>query len=202
MKRIARLIAATALLALSQPAGSQRLVEDQNVFKDITIRADVRNTRYLIPSPAGKLRKAGKPVAFFCGDSTMRNGSKGDGGIQGQWGWGLFAQEWFNADELVCENHGMGGMSSRTYYTSNLWQNVKNALQPGDYVIISFGHNDEHRRNIGHGDAHGDKERWHHRDGVYLRAVPTLLHRRDPRKGGHPHPVLTHASLWVHQRQA
>ena len=142
MKRIARLIAATALLALSQPAGSQRLVEDQNVFKDITIRADVRNTRYLIPSPAGKLRKAGKPVAFFCGDSTMRNGSKGDGGIQGQWGWGLFAQEWFNADEIVCENHGMGGMSSRTYYTSNLWQNVKNALQPGDYVIISFGHND------------------------------------------------------------
>ena len=121
MKRIARLIAATALLTLSQPAESQRLVEDQNVFKDITIRADVRNTRYLIPSPAGKLRKAGKPVAFFCGDSTMRNGSKGDGGIQGQWGWGLFAQEWFNDDELVCENHGMGGMSSRTYYTSNLW---------------------------------------------------------------------------------
>lgn len=142
MKQIARLIAATALLTLSQSTKSQRLVEYQNVFKDITIRADVRNTRFLIPSPAGKLRKAGKPVAFFCGDSTMRNGSKGDGGIQGQWGWGLFAQEWFNADELVCENHGMGGMSSRTYYTSNLWQNVKNALKPGDYVIISFGHND------------------------------------------------------------
>lgn len=140
-KDIKPLFLAAALLASACPAMGQRIVSE-NVFKDITTLASVRSQRFAIPSPSGKLRKKGKPVVFYIGDSTMRNGSKGDGSNSGQWGWGLFAQEWFDADELVCENHGMGGTSSRTYYTSQLWQDVKNALQPGDYVVISFGHND------------------------------------------------------------
>lgn len=51
----------------------------ENVFKDITMLPEVRNTRYLRPSPAGSLRKPGKTMAFYIGDSTMRTLTAGDG---------------------------------------------------------------------------------------------------------------------------
>ncbi len=129
----------TAMLLGWMTANAQTLV-NETVFKDITMLENVRNTRTKRPSPAGKNRKEGKPVAFYIGDSTMRNGTNGDG-WNGEWGWGLFAQEWFDEDELVVENHALGGTSSRTYYNYE-WPTVKKGIKPGDYVVISFGHND------------------------------------------------------------
>ena len=121
-------------------AGAQSVVSE-NVFKDITTLVKVRNTRFAAPSPAGKLRKAGKPVAFYIGDSTMRTNSDGQG-WNGQWGFGLFAQEWFDENELVVENHGWGGTTSETYYTGK-WADVKKGIKAGDFVLIDFGHNDK-----------------------------------------------------------
>lgn len=120
-------------------ADGQQLVSE-NVFKDITTQTHVRNTRFARPAPAGKFRKTGKPVAFYIGDSTMRTLTDGNG-WSGEWGFGLFAQEWFDADELVVENHALGGTSSRTYYNDE-WPKVKKGIKAGDYVVISFGHND------------------------------------------------------------
>ena len=135
------LLVASVLLQLgSLQVGAQSLVTE-NVFKDITTQAKVRNTRFAAPSPAGKLRKTGKPVAFYIGDSTMRTNSNGQG-WNGQWGFGLFAQEWFDENELVVENHGWGGTTSETYYTGK-WSAVKNGIKAGDFVIIDFGHNDK-----------------------------------------------------------
>ncbi len=141
----------TAMLMGVMTANAQTLV-NETVFKDITMLENVRNTRTKRPSPAGKNRKEGKPVAFYVGDSTMRNGTNGDG-WNGEWGWGLFAQEWFDENELVVENHALGGTSSRTYYNYE-WPTVKKGIKPGDYVVISFGHNDsgklwEKRSTIG-----------------------------------------------------
>ena len=119
---------------------AQKIV-DQNVFKDITTLAKVRSTRFLRPSPAGKLRKEGKPVAFYIGDSTMRTNSNGEG-WNGQWGFGLFAQEWFDDNELVVENHALGGTTSVTFY-DNEWPTVKKGIREGDFVVIDFGHNDK-----------------------------------------------------------
>ena len=123
-----------------------------NVFKDITVLEKVRNTRYARPTPAGKNRKDDKPVAFYIGDSTMRTLTSGSG-WNGQWGFGLFAQEWFKEQELVVENHALGGTSSRTFYNYE-WPTVKKGIKPGDFVVISFGHNDggklwEKRSTIG-----------------------------------------------------
>ena len=131
-------IAALLLLCCGATYG-QSLVK-QNVFKDITLRAEVRNQRYARPSPAGRYRNAGKPVAFYVGDSTMRTLTDGNG-WSGEWGFGLFAQEWFDKNELVVENHALGGTSSRTYYNYE-WPTVKQGIREGDYVVISFGHND------------------------------------------------------------
>jgi lysophospholipase L1-like esterase len=77
---------------------------------------------------------------FYIGDSTMRNGTNGDG-WNAEWGFGLFAQEWFDENEIVVENHALGGTSSRTYYNYE-WAKVKEGIREGDYVVIDFGHND------------------------------------------------------------
>lgn len=91
------------------------------------------------PKP-GTSRKNHNPVLFLVGNSTMRNGTKGDGS-NGQWGWGYYANKYFDESKITVENQALGGMSTRTFYT-DLWPAVRDALKPGDWVIVSIGHND------------------------------------------------------------
>ncbi|MBP5338239.1 MAG: rhamnogalacturonan acetylesterase [Prevotella sp.] len=91
------------------------------------------------PAP-GSTRKGQNPVLFLIGNSTMRNGTKGNGS-NGQWGWGYYANKYFDEKQITVENQGLGGMSTRTFYT-DLWPAVRQALKPGDWVIVSIGHND------------------------------------------------------------
>ena len=91
------------------------------------------------PKP-GSSRKGENPVLFLIGNSTMRNGTKGDGS-NGQWGWGYYANNYFNESKITVENQALGGMSTRTFYT-DLWPAVRDALKQGDWVIVSIGHND------------------------------------------------------------
>ena len=91
------------------------------------------------PKP-GSTRKGTNPVLFLVGNSTMRNGTRGDGS-NGQWGWGYYANKYFNDNKITVENQALGGMSTRTFYT-DLWPAVRDALKPGDWVIVSIGHND------------------------------------------------------------
>ncbi|MBS7285206.1 MAG: rhamnogalacturonan acetylesterase [Prevotella sp.] len=91
------------------------------------------------PAP-GSTRKANNPVLFLIGNSTMRNGTLGNGN-NGQWGWGYFAHEYFDEGRISVENQALGGMSTRTFY-NKLWPDIRKALRPGDWVIISIGHND------------------------------------------------------------
>ena len=91
------------------------------------------------PKP-GSTRKGSQPVMFLVGNSTMRNGTLGNGN-NGQWGWGYYFPKYFNAEKIAVENQALGGMSTRTFYT-DLWPAVREALKPGDWVIVSIGHND------------------------------------------------------------
>ena len=91
------------------------------------------------PKP-GSTRKGSQPVLFLVGNSTMRNGTLGNGN-NGQWGWGYYFPKYFNAEKIAVENQALGGMSTRTFYT-DLWPAVREALKPGDWVIVSIGHND------------------------------------------------------------
>ncbi|WP_139208985.1 rhamnogalacturonan acetylesterase [Xylanibacter ruminicola] len=88
----------------------------------------------------GSSRKGNNPVLFLIGNSTMRTGTLGNGN-NGQWGWGYYAHEFFDQEKITVENQALGGMSSRTFY-NKLWQPIKQAIRPGDWVIISIGHND------------------------------------------------------------
>lgn len=81
-----------------------------------------------------------KPTLFLIGDSTVKNGKgNGDGGL---WGWGSFLGEYFDTTEISVQNHALGGTSSRTFRTQGHWDKVLAKIEPGDYVMMQFGHND------------------------------------------------------------
>lgn len=183
MNKMRRALAALALTGCV--AASGQTIVSENVFKDITTLSSVRSTRFARPAPAGKLRKSGKPVAFYIGDSTMRTNSDGQG-WNGQWGFGLFAQEWFDADELVVENHALGGSTSETYY-NNEWSKVKSGIRQGDFVVIDFGHNDRS------GDTFVQYMHKYIDDVLALGATPILC-SRTPRCSGNgtPSPDTTY----------
>ncbi|SFT50604.1 Lysophospholipase L1 [Algoriphagus locisalis] len=84
--------------------------------------------------------KKDKPTLFLIGDSTVKNG-QGDG-AGGLWGWGDFIAPYFDLDKIKVQNHALGGTSSRTFQTYGMWQTVLDKLEPGDYLIMQFGHND------------------------------------------------------------
>ena len=81
------------------------------------------------------------PTVYLIGDSTVRNG--GGDGKNGQWGWGDFLSAHFDPEKINIVNRAVGGLSSRTYLTYGHWDMVKAMLQPGDFVIMQFGHNDD-----------------------------------------------------------
>lgn len=81
-----------------------------------------------------------KPVLYIIGDSTVKNG---DGKGKGQlWGWGSIIGSSFDTTRISVRNHAIGGRSSRTFITEGRWDAILKELQPGDYVIMQFGHND------------------------------------------------------------
>jgi len=80
------------------------------------------------------------PTLFLIGDSTVHNGSgRGD---NGQWGWGERIADLFDKTRIRVVNDARGGRSSRTFLTEGLWDKVLTEMQPGDFVIMQFGHND------------------------------------------------------------
>ena len=118
--------------------GNRQGLEDVNHVKDLTLDSldKVRQARVR----PGSSRKGNNPVLFLIGNSTMRNGTLGNGN-NGQWGWGYYAEDFFDKEKITVENQALGGTSSRTFYRL-LWPDIRKALKPGDWVIISIGHND------------------------------------------------------------
>jgi rhamnogalacturonan acetylesterase len=80
------------------------------------------------------------PALFLVGDSIMHTGvAPGD---VGPWGWGAEILPMFDAAKIHVYNEGLGGRSSRGYIQEGAWGKVMDHLQPGDWVIVQFGHND------------------------------------------------------------
>ncbi len=94
----------------------------------------------------GASRKKGCPVLFTIGDSTVKNADKNPDDM---WGWGSVIHELFDLNRITVENHAMAGRSARTFLDEGRWDKVYNALQPGDFVLIQFGHNDIGDINVG-----------------------------------------------------
>lgn len=138
MKKHFLILLSFMIIGLLASAQVTKPMEDVNKVVDLTL--DSLNKATMARIPAGSSRKGDCPVLFLIGNSTMRNGTLGNGN-NGQWGWGFFEHIFFDENKISVENQALGGTSSRTFY-NRLWPDVRKGLKKGDWVIISIGHND------------------------------------------------------------
>jgi lysophospholipase L1-like esterase len=80
-----------------------------------------------------------KTRLYLIGDSTMAQKVPQ---VFPETGWGMPLRTFFDST-VVVDNRAQNGRSTRTFLAENRWQPVVDALQPRDYVLIQFGHNDE-----------------------------------------------------------
>lgn len=116
----------------------QAWLEDTNGVRDLTLDSLAKANQ--VRPVSGSSRRGSNPVLFLIGNSTMRNGTLGNGN-NGQWGWGYFEHLFWDENRITVENHALGGTSTRTFYR-NLWPDVLKGIRPGDYVMLELGHND------------------------------------------------------------
>src|SRR5215475_1667484 len=76
---------------------------------------------------------------FIAGDSTAANK---EAKAYPETGWGMPFSYFFDSSVTV-DNRAKNGRSTRTFISEALWQTLISDVQPGDYVFIQFGHNDE-----------------------------------------------------------
>ena len=133
---IGMLCASSAMMAQDRPRYEG--MRDVNHVVDNT--ADSLEKANQVRPVSGSSRKGSNPVIFLVGNSTMRNGTLGNGN-NGQWGWGYFERLFWDERKITVENHALGGMSTRTFYR-DLWPAVLKGVQKGDYVFLELGHND------------------------------------------------------------
>ena len=103
-----------------------------------------------------------KPVIWMAGDSTMQSYPEEK---RPQWGWGEKLLELLETEEneitishrenssfeqqkryegrrFIVDNCAMAGRSSKTFREEERLQDIEANIQPGDYLVIQFGHND------------------------------------------------------------
>jgi len=120
-----RLVVSVLLLALS--ADFLRAAEDERPVVDASKVA------------VEKVANASLPTFHIVGDSTVRSGGTG----AGLWGWGERIAPFFDTNKINVINHAIGGRSARTFVTEGRWDKVAEAIKPGDFMIVQFGHNDQ-----------------------------------------------------------
>ena len=79
-------------------------------------------------------------TVHLMGDSTMAEKDLPKAGLER--GWGMMLQNFLNPEEVKVINYAQNGRSTKSFIDLGLWDKVYNAIQPGDYVFIQFGHND------------------------------------------------------------
>ncbi len=113
---------------------------------------------------------------FMIGDSTMANKDikKGE-----ERGWGMALQGFFT-ENVTVDNHALNGRSSRSFIREGHWQKVIDAIKPGDYLVIQFGHNDEKgktgdKRHTDPGTTFTDNYRMFCRAAMAKGATPIIM---------------------------
>lgn len=114
---------------------------------------------------------------FIIGDSTAANKDIKKGPERG---WGMALQGFFT-ENIRVDNHALNGRSSLSFILEGHWQKVYDAMKPGDYLIIQFGHNDEkgtvgdHKRHTDPGLTLDDNYRMFCRKALAKGATPIVM---------------------------
>jgi lysophospholipase L1-like esterase len=139
-----------AAIASAQPAASPPRPPPDTHGVDMRTQSGPPGARYSPPSPLDpKL-----PTLWLIGDSTVRNGSAGDGTNLNQWGWGAPLTFYFDPQKVNVVNRALGGTSARSFYNNN-WKRMVDLIKPGDAVIMQFGTNDGGNPAASAGDLPG-----------------------------------------------
>lgn len=93
----------------------------------------------IIPLVLSFLLRKKHVTVYLIGDSTMAYYQSPPFPIEG---WGMPFANFFNSTVTI-KNKAEGGESTRTFIEEQLWRNVADSLNAGDYLLIQFGHNDE-----------------------------------------------------------
>jgi lysophospholipase L1-like esterase len=82
-----------------------------------------------------------RPVTIFiAGDSTA---AKKLPEKRPETGWGEMLPEYFDETKVVVDDRAQNGRSTKTFISEGRWQGIIDEMQPGDFVFVEFGHNDE-----------------------------------------------------------
>ena len=92
-------------------------------------------------SPAGTLPDK-LPTLYIAGDSTANIHGDAETSAEQRVGWGTPFAKYFDSAKIHVVNAARAGRSSRTFMNEGLWAAVVGQLNPGDFVLIQFGHND------------------------------------------------------------
>ena len=79
-----------------------------------------------------------KKTLFIIGDSTVQNTTS----PTGMWGWGSVIGNLLDTTNIQVSNQAKAGRSTRTFVKEGRWDKTLAAIQPGDYLIMQFGHNE------------------------------------------------------------
>lgn len=92
----------------------------------------------------GSLSAGAAKMVHTIGDSTMANYDESKTMTRG---WCQYLQQFLDGIEV--NNRAKSGSSSKSFYQeSPYWATVKKQMQPGDYVVIQFSHNDEKNQGM------------------------------------------------------
>jgi lysophospholipase L1-like esterase len=91
-------------------------------------------------SMASGLLAADVPQVHLAGDSTMAD--KPVAPPNPEHGWGQLFPRYFREPAMIV-NHAQNGRSTKSFIAEGRWQTLVDALRPGDWTIIQFGHNDQ-----------------------------------------------------------
>ncbi|MEK0155611.1 fibronectin type III domain-containing protein [Arthrobacter oryzae] len=78
------------------------------------------------------------PAVYLAGDSTVQTY---DAGYIPQAGWGQMIDRYFD-DKVSFFNHAIGGRSSKNFISQGRLDEILRVINPGDYLMVQFGHND------------------------------------------------------------
>lgn len=132
---------------------------NQPVYPDFYYASDM-DFRDVLPA------QAHRPVLYLAGDSLSQSYAETENEL---WGWGQvlpelarggilcraehrdtcpFGQERrYTLPELVIDNCAMAGRSSRSFLAEERLKDIAARLQPGDFLLVQFGHNDASREH-------------------------------------------------------
>lgn len=68
------------------------------------------------------------------------------GGHNGTEGWGQYLQYSLDSSKIRVNNSAYAGRSARTFTREERFEAIFSKIQPGDWAVIEFGHNDGRKR--------------------------------------------------------